>query len=35
MINNDLFKRHEELCKIALELMKKKNADYAGSGGGT
>lgn len=34
MINDDLFKRHEELCKIALELMKKKNADYAGSGGG-
>ena len=34
MTNEELFQRHGEVCKTALELMKKKNADYAGSGGG-
>jgi len=34
MTNDEVFKRHSELCEIALNLMKKKNADYAGSGGG-
>lgn len=34
MTNDELFERHEELCMVALNLMKKKNADYAGSGNG-
>lgn len=33
MTREELFKMHGEMCKTALELMKKKNADYAGSGG--
>lgn len=34
MTNEELFKLHEDMCKDALNLMKKKNADYSGSGGG-
>lgn len=34
MTNDELFQRHSEICNTALDLMKKKNADYAGSGGG-
>lgn len=30
MTRDELFKMHEEMCKSALDLMKKKNADYAG-----
>ena len=33
MTREELFKMHGEMCKTALELMKKKNSDYAGSGG--
>jgi hypothetical protein len=33
MTRDELFKTHEQMCKFALELMKKKNADYAGSDG--
>lgn len=33
MTREELFKMHEEMCKEALVLMKKKNSDYAGSGG--
>ena len=33
MNREDLFKHHEELCKRALEIMKKKNHDYAGNSG--
>ena len=33
MTREELFKMHSEMCKTALELMKKKNSDYAGSGG--
>ena len=29
MTKEELFKLHEELCQEALELMKKKNNDYA------
>jgi hypothetical protein len=32
MTRDELFKMHEDMCKSALILMKKKNADYAGSG---
>ena len=31
----ELFDHHKKLCSDALELMKKKNNDYAGSGGET
>jgi len=30
MTRDELFKLHEQMCKSSLELMKKKNADYAG-----
>jgi hypothetical protein len=30
MSKDELFKLHEEMCKSSLELMRKKNADYAG-----
>ena len=33
MTRDELFKTHEQMCKFALELMKKKNADYAGRSG--
>lgn len=33
MTREELFNTHEIMCKTALELMRKKNADYAGSGG--
>ena len=33
MTRDELFKTHEEMCRYALDLMKKKNADYAGSDG--
>lgn len=33
MTREELFKMHIEMCKSALELMKKKNSDYAGSDG--
>lgn len=33
MNREQLFKHHEEICKAALELMKKKNHDYAGNSG--
>jgi hypothetical protein len=32
MTREELFKLHEDMCVSALELMKKKNADYAGGG---
>lgn len=32
MTRDELFKLHEDMCCSALKLMKKKNADYAGSG---
>ena len=32
MTRDELFKLHEDMCVSALELMKKKNADYAGGG---
>lgn len=32
MTRDELFKMHEDMCKSALILMKKKNADYAGGG---
>ena len=32
MTREELFTLHEDMCVEALELMKKKNADYAGSG---
>lgn len=32
MTRDELFKLHEDMCCDALELMKKKNADYAGGG---
>jgi len=33
MNREELLKHHERLCKQALEIMKKKNHDYAGNGG--
>lgn len=33
MTRDELFNLHEQMCKSALELMKKKNADYSGSDG--
>jgi hypothetical protein len=30
MTKDELFKLHEDMCCDALELMRKKNADYAG-----
>jgi hypothetical protein len=33
MTRDDLIRNHETLCSTARELMKKKNADYAGRGG--
>lgn len=33
MTREELFNVHAEMCCYALELMKKKNADYAGSDG--
>lgn len=33
MTRDELLVNHEHLCRTALELMRKKNADYAGSGG--
>jgi hypothetical protein len=35
MDRTELLKLHEELCETALEIMKKKNHDYAGQGGET
>ena len=35
MNRDQLFKHHEELCKIALDIMRKKNHDYAGNSGET
>jgi len=32
MTRDELFKLHEDMCVSALELMRKKNADYAGGG---
>jgi hypothetical protein len=33
MNREELLKNHERLCGMALDLMKKKNHDYAGRGG--
>ena len=33
MTRDDLIRNHEMLCNMARELMKKKNADYAGKKG--
>lgn len=33
MTRDELFKMHEQMSKTSLEIMKKKNADYAGGGG--
>ena len=33
MTRDDLIRNHEMLCNMARELMKKKNADYAGKNG--
>jgi hypothetical protein len=35
MNRQELFKLHGELCQTALDIMKKKNHDYAGQGGET
>lgn len=35
MNREELFKHHAEICTKALELMKKKNHDYAGNSGET
>jgi hypothetical protein len=35
MNREQLFKHHEELCKTALDIMRKKNHDYAGNSGET
>lgn len=35
MNRSELFAHHKETCDIALELMKKKNHDYAGNSGET
>jgi len=34
MTKEELFEMHIKMCNDALTLMKKKNADYAGSGDG-
>ena len=33
MNREELLQNHKDICSRALELMKKKNADYAGSSG--
>ena len=33
MNREELFKHHKAICKEALEIMEKKNHDYAGQGG--
>ncbi len=33
MNREQLFNHHQELCQIALDIMKKKNHDYAGNSG--
>ena len=33
MNREELFKHHKAICKEALEIMEKKNHDYAGAGG--
>jgi hypothetical protein len=33
MNREELFKHHKDICKTALEIMEKKNHDYAGKGG--
>ena len=33
MTREELFNLHKEMCTFALDLMKKKNSDYAGSDG--
>ena len=35
MNREELIQHHEDLCRQALELMKKKNHDYAGNSGKT
>ena len=36
MMNREqLFKHHEEICKAALDIMRKKNHDYTGNSGQT
>jgi hypothetical protein len=35
MNREELFKHHKQVCDAALELMKKKNHDYAGNSGET
>jgi hypothetical protein len=35
MTRDELIQHHEDLCGQALELMKKKNHDYAGNSGKT
>lgn len=35
MNREDLINYHEDICRQALELMKKKNHDYAGNSGKT
>jgi hypothetical protein len=35
MNRQELFQHHQQLCTSALELMKKKNHDYAGNSGET
>jgi len=35
MNRDELLKHHQELCREALELMKRKNHDYAGDSGKT
>lgn len=35
MNREQLFKHHEEICKAALDIMRKKNHDYAGNSGET
>jgi len=33
MTKDELIRNHEQLCHMARELMKRKNADYAGQNG--
>ena len=33
MTREELFNLHKEMCTFALDLLKKKNSDYAGSDG--